>query len=78
MHADTGFINLSIILNFKRVQIILNQIKGLNLSTEFNVTVFNAIKNCQNLEINLDQESDVDLNKVELRVKNNFQQWILD
>lgn len=79
MSHDTGFISLSTILNFKRVQIILNQIKGLNLPTEFNVTVFNAIKNCQNLEINLGLETDdVDLDKVELRVKNNFQQWILD
>lgn len=76
---QTGFIGFSEILNFKRVQIILNQIKSMNTDNDINETIIKALQNCSNIEHeNKNSENEYDLNKVEIRVKENYKQWILD
>lgn len=71
---ESGFVNINVILSFKRVQQILNQIKSLNLTQEYDEIIKDAVRNCSNIEIN-DNE---DLNKVEIRVKNDYKKFILD
>lgn len=71
---ETGFVNINVILSFKRVQQILNQIKSLNLTQEYDEIIKDSIRNCSNIEIN-DNE---DLNKIEIRVKNDYKKFILD
>lgn len=96
---NEGWVNLKLILDFKRVKIIINGLlNGLEKEKkegeekeETNVTtttndnydkiILESIKSCQNLEINygkeIDENNDVKLEDVKLRVKDNYQQWLV-
>lgn len=72
---NEGWINLSTILNFKRVQIIINNIKSLNLNKDLDTLIINSLNGCSNIEI---ENNDNELNTIRLRVKENYKQWILE
>ncbi|CAH6722061.1 hypothetical protein CLIB1444_08S00958 [[Candida] jaroonii] len=72
---NEGWINLSTILNFKRVQIIINNIKSLNLNKDLDTLIINSLNGCSNIEI---ENNDNELNTIKLRVKENYKQWILE
>ncbi|ODV80583.1 winged helix DNA-binding domain-containing protein, partial [Suhomyces tanzawaensis NRRL Y-17324] len=81
-NMDTeGWVSLSLILNFKRVKIIINGIQNsLESDQEVSSIILETVKNCQNLEINYLNEKDAEsatIDDVNLRVKDNFEQWLL-
>lgn len=82
-----GWVELDLILNFKRVKIIVN---GLRNSIEeadeavkeskLDKAILHAVQQCQNLEIgylNGKEEHDAKATEVQLRVKHSFEQWLL-
>ncbi|ODV65181.1 winged helix DNA-binding domain-containing protein [Hyphopichia burtonii NRRL Y-1933] len=84
MDLTEGWVNLELILNFKRVKIIINGIQNsLEESDEsakqkeLDSIVLSSIKNCENVEINYIDNDESTVSKVQLRVKGNFEQWLL-
>jgi la-related protein 1 len=78
-----GWVSLALILNFKRVKIIINGIQNSFEADEEPNTeaiVLDAIKQCDNLEINYINDKtaeDAAIEDINLRVKDNFEQWLL-
>ncbi|KAK6453720.1 uncharacterized protein RJT20DRAFT_100560 [Scheffersomyces xylosifermentans] len=78
-----GWVSLDLILNFKRVKIIINGIQNSLESDQdasSNSIVLDSIKKCVNLEINYINEKSAEtaaIEDVRLRVKDNFEQWLL-
>lgn len=74
-----GWVSLSLILEFKRVKIIVNGIQN-TVEEDHDSIVLNAIKECQNLEIDYLNEKTIDdatIGDINLRVKDNYLQWLL-
>lgn len=82
-----GWLELDLILNFKRVKIIVN---GLSNSIEeadeakkanlLDAAILKAVQNCENVEIgylNGKEAHDATATEVQLRVKSAFEQWLL-
>lgn len=82
-----GWVDLDLILNFKRVEIIIN---GLRNSIEekddklkeeqLDKAIVDAVHQCENLEIgylNGKESYNVSATEMQLRVKYNFEQWLL-
>lgn len=82
-----GWIDLDLILNFKRVTIITNGIHNAIEETdeekkaqELDLAILGAVQKCVNLEIgylNGKDENTATATEVQLRVKDNFEQWLL-
>lgn len=82
-----GWVELDLILNFKRVKIIVNGIKNAIEESDENVkadlldrAILKAVQLCQNLEIgylNGKEDYNATATEVQLRVKSNFEQWLL-
>lgn len=82
-----GWVDLDLILNFKRVKIIVNGIQNSIEETDeqkkmllLDEAILKAVQRCQNLEIGyLNGKDDITATatEVQLRVKNNFEQWLL-
>lgn len=72
--SSEGWVKLDLILNFKRVKIILNNIRNHIESDDLNHVILSSLDNCHNLSI---KQND-NLSDIELRVKDNYQQWLLD
>ena len=81
MTEDGGWVPLGLILEFKRVKIIINGIQNLSETPlDVNVIVRNALESCVNLEVrylNGKTEDAAVIADIELRVKDNFSQWLL-
>lgn len=80
MNAD-GWVPLSLILNFKRVKIIIS---GLQNSLEEEEVkpgvIFESLRGCTNLEVNCANGKDLSNSEIEdvgVRVKGNHEQWLL-
>ncbi|WPK25039.1 hypothetical protein PUMCH_002338 [Australozyma saopauloensis] len=82
-----GWVDLDLILNFKRVEIIIN---GLRNSIEeedekvkeetLDKAIVTAVQQCENLEIgylNGKEDYNATATEIQLRVKYNFEQWLL-
>ncbi|CAH2355778.1 hypothetical protein CLIB1423_33S00760 [[Candida] railenensis] len=81
MLEDGGWVPLSLILEFKRVKIIIN---GIQNSSEEGVDssaiILDSVSKCGNLDvryINGKSQEDSKIEDVELRVKDNYEQWLL-
>lgn len=82
-----GWVDLDLILNFKRVKIIVNGIRNAIEEADEEVkeekldkAILTSVQQCQNLEIgylNGKDDNDAKATEVQLRVKHNFEQWIL-
>ena len=82
-----GWVDLDLILNFKRVKIIVNGIRNAIEETDdeakeekLDKAILTAVQNCQNLEIgylNGKDDNDAKATEVQLRVKHSFEQWLL-
>lgn len=82
-----GWIDLDIILSFKRVKIITNGIlNSFDVADEekkaelLDQTILAAVQRCQNVELgylNGKDSNNATATEVQLRVKNNFEQWLL-
>ncbi|KAG2733390.1 hypothetical protein G9P44_002915 [Scheffersomyces stipitis] len=77
-----GWIALDLILNFKRVKIIINGIQNsLENVQEFDGSIIlESIKKCENLEIQYINDKTAEnaaIDDVKLRVKGNYEQWLL-
>lgn len=77
-----GWINLSVILGFKRVAIIINLIANQlhNNTAVVDSVIISSLKSCQNLAFNLLNDKtweDASIQDVDLRVKENYDQWLL-
>ncbi|EGW29872.1 uncharacterized protein SPAPADRAFT_57384 [Spathaspora passalidarum NRRL Y-27907] len=72
-----GWVSLSLILEFKRVKIIINSIQN-EVEGDVDAIILDAVKQCNNLEIKYSgEESSAKLEDVQLRVKENYEQWLL-
>ncbi|RLV92892.1 hypothetical protein JA1_002836 [Spathaspora sp. JA1] len=72
-----GWVGLGLILEFKRVKIIVNGIQN-EVEGDLNSIILDSIKQCNNLEIKyLKEEANAKLEDVQLRVKENYEQWLL-
>lgn len=80
MNAD-GWVPLSLILNFKRVKIIVNGIQNSLEEKEVKPgVIFDSLKDCTNLEVNCANGKDLSNSEIEdvgVRVKGNYEQWLL-
>ncbi|CCE86627.1 Piso0_005127 [Millerozyma farinosa CBS 7064] len=80
---EQGWVPLNLILNFKRVKIILNGIQNSIENKESNTSnqiILDSIKQCENLEIKLINDKTFDdavVDDIVLRVKDNYAQWLL-
>lgn len=82
-----GWVDLDLILNFKRVKIIVNGIRNSIEDSDEAVkeelldkSIVNAVQQCQNLEVgylNGKEANDTKATEIQLRVKQNFEQWII-
>lgn len=82
-----GWIELDLILNFKRIKIIVNGVyNSIDESDEakraqiLDTSILHAVQQCQNVEIgylNGKEYDNATATEVQLRVKNNFEQWLL-
>lgn len=82
-----GWVDLDLILNFKRVKIIVNGIQNsIDEADEekknllLDAAILKAVQLCQNLEIgylNGKDDNTATATEVQLRVKANFEQWLL-
>lgn len=82
-----GWVELDLILNFKRIKIIVNGIHNAIEETdedkkaqELDSTILRAVQQCQNVEIgylNGKEDYNATATEVQLRVKNTFEQWLL-
>jgi la-related protein 1 len=77
-----GWVSLALILNFKRVKIIINGIQNSieNKEISSSTIILDSLKHCENLEINYLNGKDLqtaDIDDIELRVKGNYEQWLL-
>lgn len=77
-----GWVSLLLILNFKRVKIIINGIQNSieNKDVASNTIILDSLKHCENLEVNYLNGKDLesaDIDDIELRVKGNYEQWLL-
>lgn len=76
-----GWVLLALILDFKRVKIILNGIQNsLEDPTGLERIVVEIVQQCQNLEVeylNGKTGADATIADIKLRVKNNYEQWLL-
>ena len=69
-----GWVDLKLIMDFKRVKIIVNGlINSLDEGVVGDDVILESIKSCKNLEISGEKLEDV-----KLRVKDNYQQWLLN
>lgn len=80
--SEEGWVALSLILDFKRVKIIINGIQNSIEDKEIdpNAIILDSIQACENLEINYlkdSKDSGLTIDDVQLRVKDNYQQWLL-
>jgi len=76
-----GWVSLALIVDFKRIKIIINSIQN-NPDNTSNIDsiVLSAIQKCKNLSINFINDKTIEnasINDVQLRVKENFEQWLL-
>lgn len=82
-----GWVDLDLILNFKRVKIIINGIRNSIEEADeqakedkLDNAILRAVQQCQNLEIgylNGKEAHDARATEVQLRVKHAFEQWLL-
>lgn len=82
-----GWVDLDLILNFKRVEIIINGLRNSIEETDekakedqLDKAIVNAVHQCENLEIgylNGKEDYNVSATEMQLRVKYNFEQWLL-
>lgn len=82
-----GWIELDLILNFKRIKIIVNGIfNSIEEADEekraqiLDSNILHAVQQCQNVEIgylNGKEHDNATATEVQLRVKNSFEQWLL-
>lgn len=70
---NDGWVLLSLILSFSRVKLIVSLLEELLEDTPTEEAILNAVGQCVNLETNGNQE----LSLVKLRVKQNWQQWVM-
>lgn len=83
----SGYTDLEVVLDFKRVKIIINGILNSLDETdeavraaELNAIILGAIKNCENLDINYLHGKDAEsaaISDIQLRVKGNYEQWLM-
>lgn len=86
---NQGWIDLQLILDFKRVKIIINGIQNsleetdeVKKQKELNAIIIDAVKSCDNLEILYgDNSKEIDetsnIADIKLRVNKNYEQWVL-
>lgn len=79
---NEGWVPLDLILNFKRVKLIINGIQNSIENKEISPKsiILDSLNTCDNLEVRLlgDKElAAADVENVFLRVKENYEQWIL-
>lgn len=82
-----GWVDLDLILNFKRVKIIVNGIRNAieeanedTRAEKLDNAILKAVQLCQNLEIgylNGKEDYNATATEVQLRVKGSFEQWLL-
>lgn len=82
-----GWVELDLVLNFKRIKIIVNGIHNAIEETdeekkaqELDASILRAVQQCQNVEIgylNGKDDDNATATEVQLRVKNSFEQWLL-
>lgn len=82
-----GWVDLDLILNFKRVEIIVNGLRNSLEETDEKVkeekldkAIVQAVHQCENLEIgylNGKEDYNVSATEMQLRVKYSFEQWLL-
>lgn len=82
-----GWIELDLILNFKRVKIITNSIQNAieeadeeKKAQELDNAIMKAVQKCENVELgylNGKDHNTATATEVQLRVKHNFEQWLL-
>lgn len=82
-----GWVDLDLILNFKRVEIIINGLRNSIEETDdkskedqLDKAIVDAVHQCENLEIgylNGKEDYNVSATEMQLRVKYNFEQWLL-
>lgn len=81
MLPEGGWVPLSLILEFKRVKIIINGIQNSSEEgVETNDIVLDSVTKCDNLEVRYAEgksAGDAKIEDVELRVKDNYEQWLL-
>ncbi|EDK38693.2 hypothetical protein PGUG_02791 [Meyerozyma guilliermondii ATCC 6260] len=82
MHEQDGWVPLSLILNFKRVKIILNGIQNSSDSpnVDQDAVVLASLDHCKNLDIdyvNGKTKETATVADINLRVKDNYKQWLL-
>lgn len=82
MHEQDGWVPLSLILNFKRVKIILNGIQNSSdlPNVDQDAVVLASLDHCKNLDIdyvNSKTKETATVADINLRVKDNYKQWLL-
>ena len=82
MHEQDGWVPLSLILNFKRVKIILNGIQNSSelANLDQDAVVLASLDHCKNLDIdylNGKTKETATVADINLRVKDNYKQWLL-
>lgn len=75
---NEGYVALDFILEFKRVKLILDNIKMINNGNDFDQLVINSLNNCGNIEVMNTNDTSFDLHSIFVRVKKNWKQWVLD
>ncbi|CAK7893846.1 hypothetical protein CAAN1_02S08834 [[Candida] anglica] len=83
MNEEGGWVPLGLILDFKRVKIIINGIQNSAEepeSIDSDSIVLDSVSKCDNLEVRYVNGKDAEtaaIADVELRVKDNYEQWLL-
>lgn len=76
-----GWIDLDLILNFKRVQYIVANLRALLATHEaLDAAIVRAVQRCRNVEVgyvNGKLHADARATEVQLRVRDNFERWLL-
>ncbi|RKP28333.1 winged helix DNA-binding domain-containing protein [Metschnikowia bicuspidata] len=82
-----GWVDLDLILNFKRVEIIINGLRNSiddpnekSKEKKLDKAIVQAVQDCINLEIgylNGKENYNAMTREIQLRVKHNFEQWLL-
>lgn len=76
---EEGWVPLRLILEFKRVKIIVNGIQNSSAESDesSDKQILESVKKCENVEFKYAVEDAASIDDVKLRVKENFEQWLL-